>query len=90
MTDLPQIRRAGIQLTLHQLEAPAHADVYDLITRLCPRGVYDLIPLTIHLAEACGALLERDCGNREATVKALQMQLADPNEAARSDDGERN
>lgn len=77
MTDLPQIRRAAIELTLHQLQAPANADIYDLITRLCPRGVHDLLPLTVHLAEACGALLERDCGNRDAAIEALQLQLGE-------------
>lgn len=82
MSNLPQIRRAAIELTLHQLQAPADADIYDLITRLCPRGVHDLLPLTVHLAEACGALLERDCGDRETAVKALQQQL--------TEDGERN
>jgi hypothetical protein len=75
MANLPQIRRDAIELTLHQLQAPADANIYGVITRLCPRGVHDLLPLTLHLAEACGALLERDCGSRETAIKALQQQL---------------
>lgn len=72
---LPQIRRDAIELTLHRLQAPADTDIYDVINCLCPRGVYDLLPLTIHLAEACGALLERETGSREAAIEALQRQL---------------
>lgn len=79
MTDLTPTSRTATELTLHLLNTPngTDANAYDLITRLCPRGVYDLLPLALHLAEACGALLERECGNRDAVIEALQRQLAE-------------
>lgn len=70
-------RRAAIELTLHQLQATGIPTVYDVISGLCPRGVHDLLPLTVHLAEACGALLERETGSRDAAIVSLQQQLSE-------------
>lgn len=68
---------AATQLTLHLLNTPNGPDAaaYDLITRLCPRGVYDLLPLTLHLAESLGVLLEREHGH-DIAVEALARQHA--------------
>lgn len=69
---------AATQLTLHLLQTPNGTDTaaYDLITRLCPRGAHDLTLLTLHLAEAVGALLEERCGDRTIAIEALQRQAA--------------
>ncbi|MFE1882668.1 hypothetical protein [Streptomyces diastatochromogenes] len=76
MTDkLDQTRRAAMELTLHQLQTPNTTDVYDLLTRLCPRGVHDLLPLTFHLAESADELLARECGSREAAIQSLSEQI---------------
>lgn len=68
--------RTATELTLRLLNTPDGSDAaaYDLITRLCPRGVHDLLPLTLHLAEAVGALLEREHG-REIAIETLTRQL---------------
>lgn len=78
MTNVEHTSRTATELTLHLLQTPNGTDAaaYDLIAQLCPRGIYDLLPLTLHLAQAFGALLEERCGDRSTAIAALQQQLA--------------
>ena len=79
MTDQTATSRIATELTLHLLDTPNGTDAaaYDVIARLCPRGIYDLLPLTLHLAEGLGALLERQTSDREAAIEALRLLLAE-------------
>ncbi|MET7458088.1 hypothetical protein ABZT03_40845 [Streptomyces sp. NPDC005574] len=79
MTKPNDTSRIATELTTHLLQAPDGPDAaaYDLITQLCPRGIYDLLPLTLHLAEAFGALLEERAGSRETAIEALKRQPAE-------------
>ncbi|MFI5684651.1 hypothetical protein [Streptomyces sp. NPDC051636] len=74
-SNLPQTRRAAMELTIHQLQSPNTPDVYEVLNRLCPGGVHDLLPLTVHLAEAAGELLARECGSKEAAIESLTEQI---------------
>ncbi|MFF7754371.1 hypothetical protein ACFZCP_35230 [Streptomyces sp. NPDC007971] len=80
---LDQTRRAAMELTLYQLQTPNTTDVYDLLTRLCPRGIHDLLPLTLHLAESAGELLARECGSKVDAAASLAQQLAKASESDR-------
>lgn len=76
-----QTRRSAMELALHRLTHQTEPDIYEesihgTIVRLCPAGFDDMVALVIHLADAMGAVMERECGSREAAIEALRQQLA--------------
>lgn len=77
-----QTRRSAMELTLHRLIHQAEPETYEesiygTLVRLCPAGFDDMVALVIHLADAAAAVLERECGSREAAIESLRRQLAE-------------
>lgn len=77
-----QTRRSAMELTLHRLTHQAEPDTYEesiygTLARLCPTGFDDMAALIIHLADAMAAVVERECGSREAVIESLRQQLAE-------------
>lgn len=74
-------RRSAMELALHRLtqtEPETYEEsIYGTLARLCPAGFDDMAALVIHLADALAAVVERECGSREAAVEALRQQLAE-------------
>jgi hypothetical protein len=67
-----------MELTLHRLTNNQPGAVYDEIVRLCTgTGAGDLMEIVIHLADAMAAVMESECGSREAAVEVLRRQLAE-------------
>lgn len=78
-----QTRRSAMELTLHRLTHQAEPETYEesiygTLVRLCkPTGVDNLMELVIHLADGMAAVMERECGSREAAIESLRQQLAE-------------
>jgi hypothetical protein len=77
-----QTRRSATELALHRLTHQTEPDTYEesiygTISRLCPKGFDDLMALVIHYADAMAAVLERECGSKEAAAASLEQQLAE-------------
>jgi len=71
-----------MELALHRLthQTPPESyeeSIYGTLVRLCPAGFDDMMALIIHLADAMAAVVEGECGSREAAVEVLRRQLAE-------------
>jgi hypothetical protein len=76
-----------MELALHRLTHQTPPDTYEesihgTIVRLCPTGFDDLVALVVHLADAMAAVLEAECGSREAAIEVLRQQLAEVEESS--------
>jgi hypothetical protein len=81
-----------MELTLnrltHQTEPEAYEDsIYQAITRLQPDPVLGLMNVVIHFADAMAAVMERECGSREAAIESLQRQITEADALTVADSG---